>query len=132
MLKLIYTETSLHLEVLDADLANWLDLRSLFANSVGEQMFISAETATFLLPDSVSNPVTINFQLCHEESTLVTVYRCDVDRVEVELSGYWLSSQPESIEGIFVTQLPATVEFYLWELWNRANDRSPSNDGVCG
>lgn len=132
MLKLIYTEISLHLELLDADLANWIDLRSLFANSVGEPIFINAETATFLLPDLVSDPATINFQLLCEESTSIKVYRCDVDRVEVELNGYWLSSQPESIEGVFVTQLPAAVEFYLWELWNCGNNRSFSNDGVFG
>jgi hypothetical protein len=131
MFKLIYTETSLHLELLNSDLATWLERRSLFADSIGEKMVISEEKAAFLLPDSLCNPTITNLQLDRAGITNVTVSRCDVDRVEIELGGYWLSAHTDGIEGVFVAQLPTALELYFWELWNRANNRSIS-DGVFG
>jgi hypothetical protein len=132
MLKLIYTETSLHLELFATNLADWIDRRFHFAKSIGEPISVGEQKAAFSLPDLICDPTTINFHLHRERVTSVTVSRCDLDRVEIELNGYWLSTHLDSVEGIFVTQLPTTVESYLWELWQRGNNRSIAGDGVVG
>jgi hypothetical protein len=130
MLKLIYTETALHLELLTADLENWVEQRLVFASSTGETMFVSSEKATFLLPETIGEATAINCYLHHQGVKNVTANRCDLDRVEIGLPGYWLSTDPDSAEGLLVTQLPDRVEFYLWELWCRANSQLAMSDGV--
>jgi hypothetical protein len=129
MLKLIYTETAPHLEVLTSNLEKWVQQRLVFAIATGEKMFVSSETATFLLPDLICEATTVNRYLDRQGVKTVTVDRCDLDRVEIGLNGYWLSTDTDTAEGIFVTQLPDQVESYLWELWYSANHRSVTTDG---
>lgn len=121
MLKLIYTETALHLELITADLEKWVKQQLMFATSVGETIFVSSEQATFLLPDLICEATAANFYLYCQGVQTVTVNRCDSDHVEIGLTGYWLCRNANSAEGIFVTQLPDQVEFYLWQLWSSAN-----------
>jgi hypothetical protein len=132
MLKLIYTETSLHVELLTSDLENWVEQRLLFAASTGQTIFVAEEQASFLLPEVVCEATAVNFYLNREGVKSVTANRCDFDRVEIGLTGYWLSHRADSAEGIFVTKLPARVESYLWQLWWSANTRSVASDGVVG
>jgi hypothetical protein len=132
MLKLIYTETSLHVELLTAELENWIEHRLLFAASTGETILVTEEKASFLLPEVVCEATAINSYLNRAGVNSVTANRCDLDRVEIGLNGYWLSHRADSAEGIFVTQLPDRVESYLWQLWCRANSRSVASDGVVG
>jgi hypothetical protein len=121
MLKLIYTETALHLELIATDIEGWVRQRQIFAKSIAETILISAEKATFLLPDLVCEATAANFYLYRQGVQTVTVNSCDRDQVEIELTGYWLCSNANSAEGIFVTQLPDRVESYLWQLWSNAN-----------
>jgi hypothetical protein len=121
MLKLIYTETALHFELLTADLEDWVEERLVFATSTGETMFVNSERANFLLPEPICDATAVKFYLHHQGVKTVTVTRCDLDRVEIGLKGYWLSADPNDAEGIFVTQLPDRVELYLWQLWCSAN-----------
>jgi hypothetical protein len=121
MLKLIYTETALHFELLTADLEDWVEQRLVFATSTGATMFVNSETANFLLPDSICDATAVEFYLHHQGVKTVTVNRCDLDRVEIGLTGYWLSTDLNDAEGIFVTKLPDRVELYLWQLWCSAN-----------
>jgi hypothetical protein len=132
MLKLIYTETAPYLELLTAHLEDWVERRLLFAIGTGEQLFVSAEQASFLLPDIVCDVTTANFYLRHAGTNTVTVQRCDLDRVEIGLTGYWLATHTDSAEGIFVTQLSERVESYLWELWCRAHSPSIASNGALG
>jgi hypothetical protein len=132
MLKLIYTENSLHVELLTSDLEDWVEQRLIFSASIGETMYVSAEKANFLLPDLICEATAVNFYLKCAGVKTVTVARCDLDRVEVGLVGYWLSRWVDSAEGIFVAQLPDRVESYLWQLWCSANSRSVASDGVVG
>lgn len=132
MLKLIYTETSLHLELLTCDLHQWVKQRLMFATSIGETMFVTAEKASFLLPDIICEATAINFYLYREGVKTVTVNRCDLDLVEIGLTGYWLSPHIDLVEGIFITQLPDRVENYLCQLWCSANDRSITSDSTIG
>ncbi len=130
MLKFIYTETALYLELLTSEPEEWVEQRLIFATSTGEKMFVSTEKATFLLPDLICEPTALNFQLHDEGVRTVTVNRCDLDRIEIGLTGYWLSPHIDSHEGVFVTQLPDRVESHLWQLWCRANNLSVTGDGV--
>jgi hypothetical protein len=132
MLKLIYTETAPYLELLTDNLEEWVEQRLLFAISTGEKIFVSSEQASFLLPDLVCDATCANFYFQQAGVTSVTAYHCDLDRVEVGLSGYWLSRHTESAEGIFVTQLPERAEFYLWQLWCRAHHLSIASNGAIG
>jgi hypothetical protein len=130
MLKLIYTETDLHMELLTADLEDWVEQRLLFSNRTGETIFLSSETASFLLPETICEATTVNFYLYHQGATTVTTNCCDLDSIEIGLTGYWLSTDPDSDRGIFVTQLLDRVEFYLWQLWCSGNSQSVMSDGV--
>jgi hypothetical protein len=130
MLKLIYTETDLHLELLTADLEDWVEQRLLFSNSTGEVVFLSSETASFLLPTIICEATAVNFYLDHQGATTLTVNYCDLDSIEIGLTGYWLSPDPNSVQGIFMTKLLDRVEFYLWQLWCSGNSRSIISDRV--
>ena len=130
MLKLIYTETDLHMELLTANLEDWVMQRLLFSDSTGEIIFLSSETASFLLPTTICEATAINFYLYHQGAKTVTANCCDLDRVEIGLTGYWLSTDPNSAQGIFVTKLLDRVEFYLCQLWCSGNSRSAMSDRV--
>jgi hypothetical protein len=130
MLKLIYTETDLHMELLTTDLEDWVEQRLLFSDSTGETIFLSSETASFLLPTTICEATAINFYLYHQGVKTVTANYCDLDSIEIGLTGYWLSTDPDSDRGIFVTQLLDRVEFYLWQLWCSGNSRSIISDRV--
>jgi hypothetical protein len=132
MLKLIYTETAPYLELLTAHLEDWVEQRLLFAIGTGEQLFVSAEQASFLLPDLVCDLKAASLYLQQAGVQTVTVQRCDLDRVEIGLTGYWLATHSDCAEGIFVTQLPERVESYLWQLWCHANSPSIASNGAMG
>ena len=132
MLKLIYTETAVHLELLTADLDNWIEQRLIFATNTGEPLFANAEKANFLLPEQLCEATAVNFYLHSQGVKNVTAHRCDLDRIEIGLTGYWLSTHTDSAEGIFVSQLPDRVESYLWQLWLSANTHSFASDGALG
>jgi hypothetical protein len=130
MLKLIYTETDLHLELLNSDLEDWVESRLQFSASTGEIILVSAGNASFLLPEPICESTAVNFYLHRQGVKTVTVSRCDLDRVEIGLTGYWLCNDLDNAEGIFVTQLPDRVELYLWQLWCSANTQPAMSDGV--
>jgi hypothetical protein len=132
MLKLIYTETAVHLELLAVDLEDWVKQRLSFASSTGETMFISSEKANFLLPDRICEANAVNVYLHRQGVNTVTANYCDLDRVEIGLTGYWLSTDPDSAEGLLVTQLPEQVEAYLWQLWSSADGQLVMGDEVMG
>lgn len=122
MLKLIYTEAALYIELLTSDVEDWVEQRLLFANSTQERIFVSSEKATFLVPELICEASAVNIYLHHQGVNTVTVIPCDLDQVEIGLTGYWLSNDVDNAEGIFVTQLPDQVESYLWQLWSNANN----------
>ncbi len=132
MLKLIYTEAAPHLELLTSNLEDWVEQRLEFATSIGEKIIVSAEKASFLLPELVCEATALNFYLDRERAKTAKASKCDLDRVEIELTGYWLSNRQHSAEGIFITRLPDRVESYLWQLWDSANRRSVASDGAIG
>jgi hypothetical protein len=137
MLKFIYTDAPLYLELLNVELADWVKQRQMFAASMGEFLSTTAERATFLVPDLICEVTAINFYLHQEGVKNVTVHRCDFDQLEITLTGYWLSTDVDSTyadnaEGIFITQLPDRVESYLWQLWHTAHNRLLDRDEAIG
>jgi hypothetical protein len=118
MLKIIYTDTGLHLERLSVDRTQWIDRRIEFADSVGEPLSVSRQRATFPLPLPVCEFPVVDSALDHLEANTVTIDRCDLDYVEVGLAGYWLSTDLDSAEGIFVCQQTDRVELSLWQMWH--------------
>jgi hypothetical protein len=136
MLKFIYTETALHLELLTIDLADWVDRRSRFAASTGEFISLSAQRATMLLPAPLDRVTEVERYIREEGVGNITIQQCDLDHMEIAFTGQWLStnesSESDRVEGIFVTQLPDRVEAYLWQLWYAANCQLLAGDGVMG
>jgi hypothetical protein len=118
MLKFIYTETALYVELLTSDLEDWVTQRLRFANSTGVLVLISSGGATFLLPELLGEVTVLDGYLRQEGVETVTIHRCDIGHVEVRLTGYWFSPHGDSAEGVFVAQLPDRVESYLWQLWS--------------
>lgn len=137
MLKFIYTETALHLELLSIDLAEWIERRHRFAASTGEFISMSDQRATILLPAPLGKVTEIERYLRHERVGNVTIEHCDLDHLEIAFTGHWLSTttklrESDLVEGIFVTQLTDRVEVYLWQLWYAANCQLLAGDGVMG
>jgi hypothetical protein len=118
--------------LLSSDLEEWIEQRLIFATSIGQTIFASAEKATFLLPSLICEATATSLYLYREGVQTVSVSQCDLDRVEIGLSGYWLSRDLDSVEGIFATQLPDRVESYLWQLWYSANSQSVTSDRAIG
>ena len=137
MLKFIYTETALHLELLSVDLADWLEQRRRFAASTGESIVMSAQRATMLLPAPLGKVREVERYLRCEGIKNVTLCACDFDRMEIVFTGEWLSTDREWIEkdlveGILLVRLTDRVEAYLWQLWYAANCLLVGGDGVMG
>jgi hypothetical protein len=119
MLKIIYSETGFHLEVLAVDRNDWIAERIQLTTSIGERLTVSKTRATFSLPHPIWE-VEARLQMAGTNN--VTVHHCDRDYVEVGLVGDWIGPHTDSDEGIFIARLPDRVEFCLWELWQVAKE----------
>lgn len=120
MLKIIYTETGLHLELLAVDRDDWIARRLQLATSIGERLTVSRARATFPLPDPIAQ---VTAELHKAGTSTVTVHYCDRDYVEVGLIGDWIGAHVYSDEGIFITTLPHRVESCLLQLWQAAQEQ---------
>jgi hypothetical protein len=125
MLKLIYTETDLHIEKLSASVEDWVSQRVLLALRVGDRVTIEPINASFSLSTNLAGWSDLEYLICREASESVSFSICDADSMEIGLEGYWLSHQKQSEEGVFVTHLPAQVETALLEMWQAHHYRQP-------
>jgi hypothetical protein len=128
MLKIIYAETGQHLEPIAAESPaaklrqrdDWITERVKFAQSIGQNLLVSQERATFMLPNSIGDVTEIDTCLNSLGAEMVTVDCCDLGWVEIELAGSWISTDLDRAEGVFVAEQPDRVESYLMELWEMA------------
>ena len=120
MLKIAYTETGLHLELLTVDRDEWISGRLNFAKSIGELMLVRKERATFMLPNKICDMRVVKDYLRKLGARTVTINQCDRDWAEIGLSGRWICTDIDSAEGIFVTKQLDRVELYLFQLWQAA------------
>ncbi len=117
MLKLIYTETDLHIEKLTASVEEWIGQRVLLALRVGDKVVVEPMNASFSLSTNLAGWNDLEYLICREASDSVALSICDADSIEIGLEGYWLASNCNSEEGVFVTHLPPKVEASLLEVW---------------
>ncbi|NJK62890.1 MAG: hypothetical protein HC921_09625 [Synechococcaceae cyanobacterium SM2_3_1] len=109
MLKLIYTDTGIHLEGVTQSLQIWLSERVAFAQSVGEPLWMEASYGSLLLPPEVI-----------ADSPLIRGWEwtpVDEEVWEVNLPGIWLAADPESCSGLLVVSLGEDLEQELLDLW---------------
>ncbi len=109
MLKLIYTDTGIHLERVTQSLQTWLRERVAFAQSVGEPLWIEASYGSLLLPPQVI-----------ADSTLIRRWEwtpVDEEVWEVSLPGIWLAADHESSTGLLMVSLGDDLEHELLALW---------------
>lgn len=118
MLKLIYTENDLQLELLEQPLEEWVKTRVTLYLCSGISLWIDPSTASFLLPTDLSHLVELKTEL--EEICAVSLV--DADYLEISIEGTWVASEPDSEEGIFVTQWSDRTELSLYTLWLEAQD----------
>ncbi|KST65045.1 alr0857 family protein [Mastigocoleus testarum] len=111
MLKLTYTENNFNLERLDESLEKWVNIRVTLAIRSNTPIHLESSSASFLLAGEYVPQV---FNL--EQENRVELYRCDEDLVEVVLEGLWLTSDPESEVGIFVTNLEESTELLFEQM----------------
>ncbi len=132
MLKIIYTEIGVHLELLAVDRDDWIAARLKFAASVGEQMIVRKERAAFLLPNPIYEVCAVEAYLRQAGASRITVQRSDLQYIELGIDGRWIGTDPESAEGIFVSQQLDRVEFCLWQLWHATDDLLFAGDELVG
>lgn len=119
MLKLTYIENSFHLEHLAKSLEEWVALRVILALRVGECLCVEPSTASFLLPVDLPGVDLLKAEV-GQETDVLDLCACDTKYVEVSLKGTWLAPDSESAEGVFVTTLSHSSEFFLLKLWQEA------------
>jgi hypothetical protein len=117
MLKLIYTETDLHIEKLTTSVEDWIGQRVLLALRVGNKVVVEPMNASFSLSTNLAGWNDLEYLLCREASETVALSICDADSIEIGLEGYWLAKSCTSEEGVFVTHLPPKVEAALLKMW---------------
>lgn len=111
MLVLIFTETGLHLEICDLSMEDWLISRILLAQKLAETLHIHTSWASLLLPDDLP-------EIGHVRgASEVELCQSEAEWVEVSLEGIWLSSDPQEIEGVLVTELDQETEQLIYHLW---------------
>jgi hypothetical protein len=122
VLKIIYTDTGIHLEILNVEHQQWIAERVKFATSIDEQIVVSKQRATFPLPAPIYEFPMVEQDLGKMAANTVTVDLCDLDYVEFGMDGYWLASDYDSNEGIFVCEQTERIESYLWQLWRSVDE----------
>ncbi len=125
MLKLIYTETDLHMEKLSASVEEWVSQRVLLALRVGNKISVEPTGASFGLSTSLAGWPELEHLIGQEAHDTVSLSVCDDELIEIGLEGYWLCQNPVSEEGVFVTHLPSIIENTLLAMWETFNGRQP-------
>lgn len=120
MLKLTYTETGFHLELVAQSLEDWVTARVILALRVGQPICVEPSTASFLLPADLPGLRHLDAEARREGSETISLSTCDAEYIEVNLHGTWLSGDCESEEGVFVASMSDRTEFFLYKLWQDA------------
>jgi hypothetical protein len=117
MLKLTYTDMSLHLDRLADSLEEVVAQRVILALRTGQPFHVEPSCAAFLLPVALPGLASLEAAIEQEQLDGVAVLPADVESVEVNLRGTWLASTSQAHEGIFLTVLGDRTEFLVHRLW---------------
>ncbi len=121
MLKLTYTENGFYLELLNQSLEKWLKNRLWVSVRAATSFFIEPSSASFLIPADLKGLKPLE-KVQSENGDLMAIALADEDFVEISLQGNWIVGDPHSEEGIFVTNLTQKAEFFLFKLWQEAQN----------
>lgn len=104
MLKLTYTETGFHLErsseSLDEIVTQWV----LLIMGLGRKLVVTPGTATLLFPLHLPEIKDLK-TTAPVKSGKISLELCDTEWMEVSLQGFWIASDREDIEGVFLVDL---------------------------
>ncbi len=110
MLKLTYTDQGLLLDHVDQSLDAWINSRMLLSVSTGIPIWIESTQVSFMftsdspylcnLIDNLGEHINHTFELLISEH----------NETEIKILGTWLSSHPDSQEGVFVCSFPGYLE----------------------
>ncbi len=121
MLKLTYTETGCRMEYLTQSLENWVTTRVILALRSATSLIVEPTTASFLLPANLPYLEDI-FAAIEGQQVEILIAQTEPDYVEVSLAGTWVTSESESEEGIFVVAMSQREEFFIYQLWQDAQN----------
>lgn len=125
MLKLTYTETGVHLELVAQSLEEWVFSRVILSLRVGLRLLVEPSTASFLLPADLPGLPLLQ-SAAQLETEAIALCVCDAEYIEVTLQGTWLATDEESAEGAFVAAMSDRTEFFLFKLWQEAQSCASS------
>jgi hypothetical protein len=117
MLKLTYIETGFYLEYLAKSLEDWVQERVVLALRVSESLYIEPTTASFLLPADLPDLETLVMEIRRLDPESISLSAGDAEYIEVSLNGTWVSLNADSEEGVFVSAMSYSIEFFLLKLW---------------
>ncbi len=121
MLKLTYTETGCRMEHLTQSLENWVTTRVILALRSATSLIVEPTTASFLLPANL--PYLEDLEAAIEgQQVEILIAQTEPDYVEISLAGTWVTSSSESEEGIFVVAMSQREEFFIYQLWQDAQN----------
>jgi hypothetical protein len=121
MLKLIYLESSIYLEWLDATVKEFVATRKILAVSTGQNILVESGFASILAKVDPAHLAILQLAIaCTNSLKSKDVSLCSADRdyLEVSFSGIWISSNlNEVVEGVFVTDLGNYLEDCIYKIW---------------
>jgi hypothetical protein len=116
MLKLTYTETGLHLELVPESIEEWLHLRLTLSLRTSQLFHVEPGPASFLLPANLPGLNRLH-RLINRTGQEITITPADHHSVEISLRGIWIASATHEAEGVFVATIDRAIESLLFELW---------------
>lgn len=116
MLKFTYAETGIHLERLTQSLEATIVQRVLLAIRAEKTLLLQSGTASFLLPDTLPELNRL-LEIAIQSEEQICLYRGDADFVEICLHGIWLTSDVNSDEGVFLSDLTEAAECLIAHSW---------------
>ena len=117
MLKLNYTEVGLFIERTTTAPELFIAQRVVLAMRLGRLLQVEPGRASFLLPADIPELEELEAILQRECSSIITLIPVDDEFVEVGLSGSWIAEGRAANEGMFVTAMSNSTEFFIHKLW---------------
>lgn len=118
MLKITYTDNGFYLEYLTESLEAWVGKRMLVSLRAATSIYVEPYTACLMLPANL--PYLKDLKALEAGNQIMELTACDDEYLEVSLQGTWVSSHKNSEEGVFVSEMDNSTEFFLYKLWQES------------
>ncbi|MEO1210740.1 MAG: alr0857 family protein [Cyanobacteria bacterium J06638_20] len=125
MLKFTFTETGYFLEPLPDSLEQWLPPRLTLMLKAGQPISLERCRAAIMLQSSDRCWRELHRLIQWDDQQAIALSSCDNEFLEVSLRGTWLTSNPQSNEGVFLVTLTPPTEASLYNLWLQNAPRPP-------